>query len=498
MSTGLSRRGKEEQGEFMLSHIADLLWLHSLIMGFILLVFGLALARRSLFRWTTAGFWSWSAFTLYFFLNPLFSLLGNDLWRYAVRLNLSGGIARGQWISFVAAVGIVAFFTAYLGTKSHPVTWKLRLADDQISTPVKLVMAGFIAFATYSLLVYRARLLTGRGNLLIENGRFIGETTSYEYGGHIFLFIPLVLLILSPSRLHRSLGWLIGGLYIILSLSDEWARYTIVSILLAMLLADMLQRDKSRPRIALLISVVLMGAVLQARGHNSLTSSTEFYKLAVQVPGQVNQLLASGDTAMLATWHLESYIKDTVTGYDYGLPFLNYVLFGAIPSAIFPQKYFLVDWLRSVQPPVLNPVFPQLMYGAKSSLMGSFYRNGGLIFVIFEMGLAGIFSRKLDGMLAKNSPLLVRAIGVSWLSLFWIVWGSSDSWAAIQLGSVLMPALAIWLVSPKADNLPAQGSRIVATDHLGHRHHPVVSTGRLSTGEKYFIHRKQNLRKDRH
>ncbi len=49
---------------------------------------------------------------------------------------------------------------------------------------------------------------------------------------------------------------------------------------------------------------------------------------------------------MLPTFYLESYSKDHLTGYDYGIPLINYILTGWIPNRNFPQKYFLMDWLR--------------------------------------------------------------------------------------------------------------------------------------------------------
>jgi hypothetical protein len=61
----------------------------------------------------------------------------------------------------------------------------------------------------------------------------------------------------------------------------------------------------------------------------------------------------------------------------------------------------------------------------------------------------GFASRKLDGMLAPESPLLVRATGVAWMSVLWMVWGSADYWGVMTLGILGLPALAVWIVAPK-------------------------------------------------
>jgi hypothetical protein len=433
----------------MFSTLNELLFAQAAATAIILLVFGLMLARRNLFRWTTAGFWAWAAFALYFLINPLASIRWN-IERYHLRLSLSGGLARGEWILLVSAIGMVAFFVAYLASRSRPITWQLPVKEFKYSFPMVLVMAGFIGLAGCSLLIYRTRLLAGGSGLSIEDGRFTGDTTGYEYMGHTFLFVPVALLLLSPTRWQRRLGWLIAGAYVILSLPDEWARFTIVSMLVAISLADTVRRDRTRPRLALIIVAVLFAAVLQLRGHSSINSSDEFYELVQQVPDKMGSILAASDTSMLASWYLRSYVSDSITGYDYGIPFINYALFGIIPNRLFPQKYFLVDWLRSTQPDIYDPLILSTLYGAKISLPGKFYSNGGIIAVLLEMSLTGFLCRRMDGMLAPESPRLVKATAVSWMSMLWIIWGSGDTWALVRIGSMLIPALVLWALTPKS------------------------------------------------
>ena len=94
-------------------------------------------------------------------------------------------------------------------------------------------------------------------------------------------------------------------------------------------------------------------------------------------------ILGGQDTAMLPTFYLESYFTEKTSGWDYGLPTVNYVLTGWIPNRLFPPKYFLIDWLSSVKF-VNSEAFyvGQLLYGGKSTLFGSFYNSGWLIGVI--------------------------------------------------------------------------------------------------------------------
>lgn len=432
----------------------DLLLLHSAVIGVILFISWRVLRQKDLFHLTTAGFWAWFAFGLYFLLNPLVSVWWN-LGRYEMVLGLSGGIERGQWITFVTAVGLIVFFVAYVRSQPRLISWNLDPVDQRFSFPMVLVLLIVCSFAIYSLLVYRLRTVYDTGaSVAIESGRFIGETTGYEYRGHVFLFIPITLLILSRSRLKQRIGWLASLAYIVISLFDPSARLFIVSMVLTLLMADAIRRSPARPkpRLVLIVIAILLSGVLQLRGHDSLESSTQFYELIAQVPVKMFEILASVDVSMLATWYLESYVKDTITGYDFGIPLLNYVLLGWIPFNIFPYKYFLVDWLRDLQPLIYDSTIIYLLYGSKSSLVGSFYTNGGLIGVVVQMWFAGILSRKLDSMVLAGTPLLVQATGVAWMGSLWMVWGSHDSWGINLLGTLLMPALALWLVSPKVSS----------------------------------------------
>lgn len=432
----------------MVNTLEELLRVQAIATGFILLFFGLILKRKNLFNWTTAGFWAWAAFALYFVVNPLASSWWN-LQRYAIRLSLSGGLARGEWIMVCSLAGMIVFFLAYFMTKTRPYTWNLDVTRPDLTVPMKLAVVGILALAGLSLLTFRTKYFSTSQSFVIEGGEFTGEVTGYEYMGHVFAFVPIAILLLSPRPAARGLGWLLSIVYVVFSLPEGWARFTLVSMVITMALAGIVRQNRTWPRPLLIGAILLLGMVLQIQGHHGLESSTEFYERVGEIPDEVGSVLAAGDTAMLASWYLQSYVKDTITGYDYGIPFVNYILFGVFPGRYFPQKYFLLDWLRSTQHPVYDAQILSLLYGSKTSLFGSFYNNGGLIAVMIGAWLAGVISRKIDGMLLPESAMLVQATGVTWLSMLWIIWGSNETWGLIRFGTMLLPALVIWAVAPK-------------------------------------------------
>ena len=437
--------------------IEEILLINSLVIGGTLAFWWRVLWRRGLFHWATAGFWAWASFALYYVLNPLFYFLSDDVWEYKLHLEIAGGTDRAFWILLVAETGITCFFFVYLRTRCHVVGWRLSTQNKRLTVPIIIVLSFFIGLALNSLVSFRSLLIPTAREVVVIEGRFVGQVTGYESNAFAFLFVPVVFLLLSETRFQRLIGWGLGIIYTVLSIPHAWSRYATVSMVLALALVDTVKSNKNWPRIPFILVSILLAAVLQIRGHQqwSLASSgSNIAEIVAQAPGRLISVLGSKDTAMLATWYLESYIKDTITGYDYGIPLINYILTGWIPGRFFPNKYFLVDWLRDIQPAVYSPTINMLMYGAKSSLMGSFYANGGLLGVILLMGFSGFLSRKMDGMVSNNSPSLVRAVGISWMSLLWMVWGSHDFWGISVLGTILIPGLALWLVSPKVISTP--------------------------------------------
>jgi len=425
-----------------------ILLVHSGIVASLLLFWLLQLWRRGLFRWTTTGFWAWAACLLYFVLNPIGSLLANDVLRYDVALSIAGGERRAAWIGLVTCVGISTFFLIYLRTRTRPLTWRLE-RSAQLTPFIWFTILLAISLALPSLAVYRAGLFGGTEDVVIDLGRFSGDVTGYQYSAHMLLLVPAVFLVLSKSIPGRVLGWLSLALYVVLSVLDPWGRYLVVSALLAVTFIDVVGRRKNWPRVLMIVAVIFVVTLLRVRGHASFESRSAFLDLAAQVPENIVANLGSGDSAMLATWYLESFTKDTLGGYDYGIPIVNYSLTGLLPSKYFPWKYFLIDSLKSRQDARIGLEIHALLYGGKSSLLGSFYAEGGLLAVFLLSAITGFLMRKMDGMVSAEAPPLVLATGIVWMSLLWMIWGSADYWAITNLGIIALPAIGLWLVSPK-------------------------------------------------
>lgn len=427
-----------------------LLALHISTVALFLFVVALVLHRRGLFRWTGAGFWAWASFLLYFVLNPYFSLQENNISRYILNLSIAGGNDRVIWILIVVVFGMISFFWAYLRTQTGSVRW--RLIDDKVTVPMIFCAVLFATFGAFSLLTFRSYVLSSDRQMVIEGGRFVGQVTGYENAGYMFLVVPILLFISSDSRILRTVGWLFAGIFLFLALPSGWSRFALVSLLLAVSLADVMRRRAAWPRGYFVALLLVFTVILQLRGHVEWSLETignELLSLSGQAVKNVGSAMGSAEVSALSTWYLESYLTERFTGYSFGLPVINYLLTGWIPSRFLPQKYFLIDWLNQ-QRPYLGNTVNSLLYGSKSTLLGSFYNEGGVLGVILLAAAAGFLSRKLDGMLLPQSPSLVRATGVAWLSVLWMVWGSSDTWGIMALGILAMPTLAMWLFAPKA------------------------------------------------
>ncbi len=379
-------------------------------------------------------------------------------------------------------VGISTFFLVYIRTPTQKITWGLKHPTRFPPTVWYFVLAC-IALGLPSLLTYRIGLFGGGASVALEQGRFVGNVTGYEYSAHAFLLVASVFLILAAPRLGRILGWAILFTYVVASFADPWSRFLGVSSLLAMAIIDTLRRSKPWPRALIIVAAVFVGTVLWQRGHTTFNSGTEFWTTASQAPANVIDTISSGDAAMLATFYLESYTKDTLGGFDYGIPIINYSITGLLPSKYFPWKYSLIDSLRARQDPQIGSTLLGLLSGGKSTLIGSFYAEGGLIGVILLTILVGYLSRKLDCMIDRDSPQLVRATGIVWMSLLWMVWGSADYWALTQLGMVALPTIGIWLLSPKATRRSRRRWQQRAQGYRPPAQPPLPSIGMFGPGD---------------
>lgn len=453
----------------------NFLTLHIVIMTVFLVLVAMFLIRSGLFRWDRAGFWAWAAFALYYVLNPLFTMITGDLNQYNVMLQISGGFERGLWILFVIICGIMAFFVAYLRTKLVIITW--RLQSNRFTLPMLAIMAGFFMFGIYSLLTQRALVVPSEREKIIESGRFVGQVTGYENSGYLFLIVPIVIMLLSRSRFLQLMGWLASGLLAYFVLPSGWSRFAMISIVIVVSLANTIQRKASWPRWFFFPLLLVFTLTLQMRGHTRWTlqsSGSALFNLAGQVVRDLvssfSGAVASSEVSALSTLYLQSFAADKYWGYTYGLPLVNYLLTGWIPSRLFPQKYFLVDWLSSLR--TFSASAEGYLYGTKSTLLGSFYTEGGVFGVILLAALVGYLCRRLDGMAHPRSPLLVRATGIAWMSYLWMVWQSSDTWSVMVLGTLVLPSLFVWLIAPKVIR-----RRFVATQPV--RFYPISDENKL-------------------
>lgn len=437
--------------------LETLLIVHVATVAAFLIIVAIILFRRGLFRWTTAGFWAWGSFALYYALNPFFALIQGEPYFYEPRLAIAGGAQRGIWILIVALFGMTAFFVTYLRSRSGIVTW--RLQGDRLSTAGLVCMGLFIMIGLFSMLTLRFPVFStgrevefGMGEL---NGRYVGQVTGYEDAAYMFLLVPIIMFSFSNTLLERVIGYAAGVLFVILALPNGWSRFVLVSVFIALSLTDAARRKSNWPRLYFLPLIMVFALILQIRGHtewNLSTSGTELGELSnvlmTDFGSNIGSGIGSGDAGALGTWYLESYMAEYYWGYSYGLPIINYALTGWIPYRFFPKKYFLIDWLSSRRIWYGQSV-DELLRGSKSTLFGSFYCEGGWVGVLILAALAGFLSRKMDGMLSPASPLIVRSTGVAWMSLLWMIWQSSANWTMINVGILTIPTLFIWLLSKK-------------------------------------------------
>jgi hypothetical protein len=433
----------------MTASTSTLLTISAGVIAAVLGFFFFRLKHWGLFRWTSAGFWAWSAFALYFVISPVSAVIVGDLTLYDSRLAISGGDSRAFWILCVAITGIFAFFLTYLRTTCKPIRWGIRQQYITFTPPVLAVMMVFLVIGLYSLLAFRAGLIDFAGEKIIEGGRFTGSVTGYANVAHKFIFVPMFLFLLSRKQILRWLGLAIASAYFVFSLPHSSSRFITVSLFIALSIHYCLQNRKKWPRAAHVVIILLAAMVLQIKGHvrwewDSIIDST--LETTLQIPAQGLKVIGgSTDSAMLSSWYVKSYLEDQHIGYDYGLPLINYFLTGWIPNRFFPEKYFLVDWLRTVKGSYPQPFWiDQILHGAKYTLLGSFYGHGGIIAVVLCMAVAGYLCRRLDGMFAPESPLLVKAVAVGWFSTMWMDWGSGDNWVLMNWGSLAIPGIVLW------------------------------------------------------
>lgn len=421
-----------------------------------MLCFAVLLWRRGLFRWATAGFWAVGSLLLFLVVPVAVALLQGNISAYSGAIALSDGTGRVTWITLVCVAGIASFAFAYLSARPGRPTWNLPTGDAGRDPCVDLwpVMLGVLALGCYSLVRYRSRLV---GNADTQytylssfgGGQHTGGVSGYQYTAHMFLFVFVALALMSGSRHFRVLGWVTAFAYVVIGSLDPWARFLEVSMILVVATVGVVRRSGRWPRLPLILCALFLAVSLTLRGHTTFTSAQSFFGYAGRSPSSLPLVVSGASTDMLSSWYIWSYLDDRVTGYSYGIPLVNYALTGFLPSKLVPDKYFMIKWLYSHQRPVTSIAIIKRLDGQKSGLLGSFYSEGGILGVLILMAVAGYLSRKLDGMLSADSPILVRSLGIAWLSTLWMIWGSDDTWALNVLGTLAIPTIALWLFSRK-------------------------------------------------
>lgn len=435
-------------------YIAEGLTIHFMAIGTVQALMLLALYKRQLFHWRSAGFWAWCAFSLYFLVTPAIQLNGN-LYYLANYLRFTEGLPRMLWVTLCVAMGIAFFFLAYFNSKPGYPNCGLPQETWPPGTWFIIILA--LVGVAYSLIVYRGAFGYEMPTYVIENGRYVEGTTGYGTVMHTFVLFPLILLV--SRRSTRLLGFALAGVFLWSRLDDTMERSTSVTLLVAISVADTYFRRRPWPRWPFIAIALLFTLFIQARGH---TTFTQFRESGMSIKQESRTDIAKGEGAvMLSTLYMKTYLYDKA-GYSYGIPIISNLVFGALPRKYFPWKSWLEDEYGRVD---LSGIYgSETLYGAKDTVIGDLYSCGGLIAIIIGMPILGWLSRKLDGFLSPQSPLAIRAIGICWLSTYWLSFGSNISWAFCGIYLISVPFVGMLLISrllfPKA--APRGGRLIIA------------------------------------
>ena len=85
------------------------------------------------------------------------------------------------------------------------------------------------------------------------------------------------------------------------------------------------------------------------------------------------------------------------------------------------------------------------MGGAKDTVIGDLYSYGSLLAILLGMPFLGFLTRKLDGWLAPEAPVAVRALGYVWLGYYFMIYASNLTWGAACLYMNGIPFLGVVL-----------------------------------------------------
>jgi hypothetical protein len=419
----------------------EALLIHGLVLSGLLAYEYIELRRHSLFHWLSAGFWVWGAILFYGVVAPLGQYyLGNPYYT-EIFLAATEGIPRLLWITCCIAVGTYMFFVGYF--KSRPAQIQLGLPLNRWPVGTFVIISLALAGAAYSLITYRGFMGIEGQKIEIIKGKFIGEDVGYQYVLHLLALFPISLLIFRKSS--RYLGYALAVFFIVGRLDDPWDRMSSVSLLMSISIIRVALRRRRWPSF-LFLGVILLATVgLEARGHITME---KFIDSGQSTLDQVTQEVKKSSSAvMLQTLWLSSYLSDK-SGYTYGLPLVNDLIFGALPRKYFPWKSDILDEIIPFKPKGVEYIHGSgMMSGAKSMVFGSLYGYGGLVGIIVGMSFLGFLARKLDGLISAHSPLVLRTLGMVWLGLLWMIFGSSLEWGAAVLFLSGLPCVGLIIVN---------------------------------------------------
>jgi hypothetical protein len=421
-----------------LSYITIGIWIHVLVISPLIFVVFLKLRRNEEFHWLSAGFWALGSMALYFLITPLIQSFGNPYY-LETRLAVTEGLSRMLWVTFCIFLGMSVFFLAYFNTRPGRPNFGLRQDAWPRGTWVVIILS--LMGAAYSMIKYRGSFGFEAEQVAISWGKYVGQTTGYATAMQWFASFPIVLLLMRRST--RILGYGILALYLVGRLGDPWNRTSAVSLVLAVtMIATALRGRKWPPR--LWIAVLLAFTMLMwARGHMSFTTAEKSGFLTQE---NLGELIKKGDTlSVLPTLYLRTYIYDKI-GYTYGINLASQLLFGALPRKYFPWK----DWLTKAfqGPSVKLPNWRKLWlmsWGAKATVIGDLYGCGNIIGILLGMPLLGFLTRKLDGFVAPEAPVAVRALGYVWLGSYYMIYGSELGWGGACVYLLGIPFLGVVL-----------------------------------------------------
>jgi hypothetical protein len=412
--------------------VTTALAVHCTVVGILLSLGAVLLFNKGQLHMLASGFWVWVAAVLFFFLCPLVSLLTGELGFYLNRLVGTEGAARVYWILLAVVAGMAAFHLAYWVTPDVKKRINFEVSHNRLTVPFLL---AFFAMALYSTFKYRSDIL-GKIDAQVVNGKFVGEVNGWQFGMHRFALFPMTFLLISPKT--RWLGILTTAVFVVVRLFDLGDRFTMVTPVLA---AIFLYLDHNRRKVppAWMFSVVLLLTLfLVYRGHKGLNDAKADYSLSEFVES-ASQTLSGADTDMLPQFYRESAVYDKY-GYTYGIPLFEAAAFGWLPRNTFPWKDTLFDDL--IFKPNDRPIL-KILLGPKSSMIGNLYTFGSMPAIMIGMAIAGFFCRKLDGMLLPDQPAAVRALGFTYLSFIWLMFGSNADWTLQYIAVAAVPFAAV-------------------------------------------------------